>query len=316
MYLGRAACDGQSKQRRGVPVTLPHTIVRRRCAALVPHARNARTHSDQQVAQIAASIREFGFTNPVLIDEEDGIIAGHCRVLAAHLLGLDEVPCIVLAHLTPTQRRAYVLADNKLALNAGWDLEMLSLEIGELGEAGFDLNLTGFDEFELGELFPERTQGRTDPDDAPEPPAHAVAEPGDLWVLDGHRLLCGDSTVATDVERVLGGVAPHLMVTDPPYGVSYDPAWRNRAAAQGIIGQKKASRAIGEVVNDDRADWREAWALFPGSVAYIWHAGTKAGIVQDSLAACGFETRAQIIWISRLRLLTDQLIDNSLCGYR
>ena len=208
-----------------MPVTLPETIVRRRCAALIPYARNARTHSDQQVAQIAASIREFGFTNPVLIDEEDGIIAGAGRVLAAHLLGLDEVPCIVLAHLTPTQRRAYVLADNKLALNAGWDLEMLSLEIGELGEAGFDLSLTGFDEFELGELFPERTQGRTDPDDAPEPPAHPVAEPGDLWVLGGHRLLCGDSTVASDVERVLGGVAPHLMVTDPPYGVSYDPVF-------------------------------------------------------------------------------------------
>src|SRR5437660_9588869 len=113
--------------------------------------------------------------------------------------------------------------DNKLALNAGWDLEMLALEIGELGEAGFDLSLTGFDEFELGELFAGRTQGRTDPDDAPEPPAHPVAEPGDLWVLGRHQLLCGDSTVATDVERVLGGVAPHLMVTDPPYGVSYDP---------------------------------------------------------------------------------------------
>ena len=153
-----------------MPITLPETIARRRCAALIPYARNARTHSDQQVAQIAASIREFGFTNPVLIDEEDGIIAGHGRVLGAHLLGLDEVPCIVLAHLTPAQRRAYVLADNKLALNAGWDLEMLSLEIGELGEAGFDLSLTGFDEFELGELFAERTQGRTDPDDAPERP--------------------------------------------------------------------------------------------------------------------------------------------------
>jgi ParB-like chromosome segregation protein Spo0J len=123
-------------------------------------------------------------------------------VLAAHLLGLDEVPCIVLTHLTPTQRRAYVLADNKLALNAGWDLELLSLEIGELGEAGFDLNLTGFDEFELGELCPERTPGRTDPDDAPEPPAHPVAEAGDLWVLGRHRLLCGDSTMATDVEVV------------------------------------------------------------------------------------------------------------------
>ena len=276
-----------------MPVTLPETIVRRRCAALIPYARNARTHSDQQVAQIAASIREFGFTNPVLIDEEDGIIAGHGRVLAAHLLGLDEVPCIVLAHLTPAQRRAYVLADNKLALNAGWDIEMLSLEIGELGEAGFDLSLTGFDEFELGELFAERTQGRTDPDDAPEPPAHPVAEPGDLWALGGHRLLCGDSTVATDVERVLGGVAPHLMVTDPPYGVNYDPAWRNQAGrsingttrriATGTVIKPIGARAVGKVVNDDRADWREAWALFPGSVAYIWHAGTKAGIVQDSL---------------------------------
>ena len=234
-------------------------------------SRNARTHSDQQVAQIAASIREFGFTNPVLIDEEDGIIAGHSRVRAAHVLGLDEVPCIVLAHLTPAQRRAYVLADNKLALNAGWDLEMLSLEIGELGEAGFDLSLTGFDEFELGELFAERTQGRTDPDDAPEPPAHPVAEPGDLWVLGRHRLLCGDSTVATDVERVLGGVAPHLMVTDPPYGVNYDPAWRNQAGRSingttprietGTVIKPIGARAVGKVVNDDRADWREAWAL-------------------------------------------------------
>src|ERR1700731_1674966 len=143
-------------------------------------------------------------------------------------------------------------------------------------------------------------------DDAPEPPAHPVAEPGDLWVLGRHRLLCGDSTVATDVARVLGGVAPHLMVTDPPYGVNYDPAWRKQAGpsingttqriATGTVIKPIGARAVGKVVNDDRADWREAWALFPGSVAYIWHAGTKAGIVQDSLAACGFETRSQIIW--------------------
>lgn len=245
----------------------------------------------------------------MLIDEGDGIIAGHGRVLGAHVLGLDEVRCIVLAHLTPTQRWAHVLVDNKLALNAGWDLEMLSLEIGELGEAGFDLSLTGFDEFELGELFPERTQGRTDPDNAPEPPAHPVAERGDLGVLGRHRLLCGDSTVAADVERALGGVAPHLMVTDPPYGVNYDPAWRNQAGrsvngttrriAAGTVIPPIGARAVGKVVNDDRADWREAWALFPGSVAYIWHAGTKACIVQDSLAACGFETRAQIIWAKK-----------------
>src|ERR1700730_4031901 len=139
------------------------------------------------------------------------------------------------------------------------------------------LSLTCFDEFELGELFAERTQGRIDPDDAPEPPAHPVAEPGDLFVLGHHRLLCGDSTVATDVARVLGGVAPHLMVTDPPYGVNYDPAWRNQAGrsingttrriAAGMVIKPIGARAVGKVVNDDRADWREAWALFPGSVA-------------------------------------------------
>jgi hypothetical protein len=151
----------------------------------------------------------------------------NCAHVLEALLGEEEIGILCFpVRATQIQRLRF---DNKLALNAGWDLEMLSLEIGELGEAGFDLSLTGFDEFELGELFAERTQGRTDPDDAPEPPAHPVAEPGDLWVLGRHRLLCGDSTVATDVERVLGGVAPHLMVTDPPYGVNYDPAWRNQA---------------------------------------------------------------------------------------
>jgi len=148
---------------------------------------------------------------------------------------------------------------------------------------GFDLTLTGFGDIELGSLLADRTEGLTDPDDAPAVPEHPVSRLGDLWLLGRHRLLCGDSTVATDVERVLGGVEPHLMVTDPPYGIEYDPAWRNRAAAAGLIGQKKSTRATGQVENDDRADWREAWALFPGSVAYIWHGGTKAGIVQDSL---------------------------------
>src|ERR1700739_183145 len=246
-------------------------------------------------------MREFGFTNPVRIDGEGGIIPGHSRVLAAHVLGLDEVPCIVLAHLTPTQRRAYVLADNKLALNAGYDLEMLSLEIGELGEAGFDLSLAGFDEFELGELFAERTQGRTDPDDAPEPPAHPVAEPGALWVLGGHRLLCGDSTVATDVARVLGGVAPHLMVTDPPYGVNYDRAWRKQAGpavngttqrvSSGKTTRANNTRAIGKVENDGTDDWRNAWTLFLGDVAYVWHSGNHASAVQDSLEDSGFAVR-------------------------
>jgi DNA modification methylase len=130
----------------------------------------------------------------------------------------------------------------------------------------------------------------------PAVPEHPVTRPGDLWLFGRHRLLCGDSTVATDVERVLGGVKPHLMVTDPSYGVDYDPAWRNRAAADGLIGQKKSTRAVGQVVNDNVADWADAWSLFTGDVAYVWHAGTKAGIVQSSLEACGFEVRIQIIW--------------------
>jgi DNA modification methylase len=260
---------------------------------LIPYARNARTHSEAQVAQIAGSIREFGFTNPVLVDGEAGIIAGHGRVLAARQLGMDRVPCIELAHLSPAQRRAYIIADNKLALNADWDPELLKLEMADLAEMQFDLSLTGFSEGELAGLL-NTSEGLTDPDDAPEPPAHPVSELGDLWLLGRHRVLCGDCTVATDVERVLAGVQPHLMVTDPPYGVSYDPEWRS--AAKFGDGLSHAGRASGKVTNDDRADWREAWALFPGDVAYIWHGGVHAGVVQASLEVCRFTVRSQIIW--------------------
>jgi DNA modification methylase len=257
---------------------------------LVPYARNARTHSDTQVAQIAASIREFGFTNPILVDGERGVIAGHGRLLAARKLGMTEVPTLELSHLTPAQRRAYVLADNKLALNAGWDDEMLRLELGELRDAGFDLGLTGFDPDEIGTLLIDATDGLTDPDEVPEVPETPVSRLGDVWVLGRHRLVCGDSTDAAVVAAVLAGVRPHLMVTDPPYGVAYDPAWRNAALA----GSNTAR--TGKVLNDHRADWREAWALFPGDVAYIWHGALHATTVADSLTACGFDIRAQIIW--------------------
>jgi len=188
-------------------------------AKLIPYARNARTHSPEQVAQIAASIREFGFTVPVLVDEQGTLIAGHGRLLGAQQLGITDVPTMVARGWTAAQIQAYRLADNQLALNAGWDRELLGLELGELKLGGFDLALTGFGELELGDLLADRTQGLTDPDDAPEAPEHPVSRTGDLWLLGRHRLLCGDSTVAADVERVLGGgVEPHLMVTDPPYG--------------------------------------------------------------------------------------------------
>jgi hypothetical protein len=223
-----------------------------------PVCQNARTHTDAQVAAIAASIKEWGWTTPALVGEDGGLIAGHARILAARQLGIAEIPVMVAAGWSEAQKRAYVLADNQLAITgSGWDPELLRLELGELQLSGFDLSLTGFGDLELKDLLAERTEGLTDPDDAPAAPEHPVSQTGDLWMLGRHRLLCGDSTVATDVGRVLGGVDPHLMVTDPPYGVEYDPAWRNRAAADGTIGQKHASRAIGQVVNDDRADWRE-----------------------------------------------------------
>ncbi|GGC70877.1 hypothetical protein GCM10011504_55810 [Siccirubricoccus deserti] len=185
-------------------------------ADLVPYARNARTHSAAQVAQLAASIREFGFTNPILVDGERGVIAGHGRLLAARKLGLTEVPTIELSHLTPAQRRAYVLADNRLALSAGWDEELLRIELGDLQAEGFDLALTGFDANEIGKLLIGATDGLTDPDQVPKVPGVPMSRPGDLWLLGRHRLLCGDATDQATVARLLAGVQPHLMVTDPP----------------------------------------------------------------------------------------------------
>lgn len=258
--------------------------------SLIPYARNARTHSDAQVAQIAASIREFGWTNPILVDGESGIIAGHGRLLAARKLSLSEVPCIELSGLSETQKRAYILADNKLALNAGWDDEMLRLELGELAAMDFDTLLTGFSDEELLGLNDGGIQpGLTDEDDVSEPPVDPVTRLGDVWLMGKHRIVCGDSTDPLVVEKALNGVVPHLMVTDPPYGVEYDPSWRNQTGAS-------ATRRTGKVLNDDRADWREAWALFPGDVAYVWHGALHATTVADSLIAAGFDIRSQIIW--------------------
>ena len=189
---------------------------------LIPYARNSRTHSDEQVAQIAASICEFGWTNPVLLDGANGIIAGHGRVLAARKLGMAEVPCIELAHLSEAQKKAYIIADNKLALNAGWDNELLALEFGELQELGFDLDLTGFDADELESLMPvEVPEGLTDEDAAPELPAEPVTKLGDVWVLGKHRVMCGDSTSIDAFGALMGGQSADMVFTDPPYGMSY-----------------------------------------------------------------------------------------------
>ncbi|ARP98178.1 site-specific DNA-methyltransferase [Pseudorhodoplanes sinuspersici] len=258
---------------------------------LLPYAANARTHPDEQVAQIAGSIAEFGFNVPCLVDERGVLIAGHGRVLGAKRLGLQQVPVIRLGHLTDAQARAFRLADNRIALNAGWDDELLSAELERLKEDGLDLSLLGFAEDELDRLLDGLDKpGATEEEDrVPEPSSEAVTRPGDLWLLGSHRVLCGDATVATDVERLLEGARPHLMVTDPPYGVEYDPNWRNESGVS-------VTARTGKVNNDDRADWREAWSLFPGEVAYVWHSGIHARTVAESLDACGFHIRTQIIW--------------------
>jgi DNA modification methylase len=272
------------------PTTWPADRVERRpLSSLIPYARNARTHSEPQVAQIAASMREWGWTNPVLVDEQGTIIAGHGRVLAARLLGFSEVPVMVARGWSEAQVRAYVIADNKLALNAGWDDALLRAELSDLQGQGADLGLVGFSEEEVAALLAERGAGLTDPDEVPEVPAQPVSFLGDVWQLGRHRLICGDCTDAGMVERVLAGVRPHLMVTDPPYGVEYDPSWRNAA------GVSSTSR-LGKVANDDRADWTQAWALFMGDVAYVWHGALHAGTVAESLMECGFQIRAQVIW--------------------
>jgi DNA modification methylase len=260
---------------------------------LIPYARNPRTHSDSQVAQIAASIREFGWTNPVLVDGESGIIAGHGRVLAARKLGLEQVPVIELAHMSEAQKRAYVLADNQLALNAGWDQELLRLELADLSELGFDLGLIGFGAGELERLLAGTKEGLTEDDEAPALPEHAVTQPGDLWILGEHRLLCGDATVVADVERVLGGQLADMTWTDPPYGVNYanSPKDKPRGKHRPIL-------------NDNLGEGFEAFlqdactnilSITKGAV-YVCMSSSELHTLQRAFTAAGGKWSTFVIW--------------------
>lgn len=259
---------------------------------LIPYARNSRTHSDAQVAQIAASIREFGFTNPVLIDAQGGIIAGHGRVLAARKLQLAEVPCIRLGHLTETQKRAYVIADNKLALNAGWDAEALALELQELGDLGFDLDLTGFSEEEIAELLPEELpEGLTDEDAVPEVGAEPISKPGDVWLLGKHRVMCGDSTSIEALEQLCGGQLVDMWLTDPPYNVAYEGKTKDALTI------KNDSMADDQFRQFLRDSYVAADAVMkPGAVFYIWHADSEGYNFRGAAQDAGWKVRQCLIW--------------------
>jgi len=235
---------------------------------------------------------EFGFTNPILVDEHNGIIAGHGRLQAAQELGIVLVPTITLKGLTEAQRKAYVIVDNQLALNAGWDLDTLKSELLTLKDVDYDLTLMGFDNDFLNGILQDVEEGKTDEDAVPDAPETPVTVLGDIWVLGNHRLMCGDSTSIDAVDRLMDGQLPNTMVTDPPYGVSLDQSWRDKA-----LGSKALGKGNPNIVeNDGRADWYDVWAIFAGNIAYIWHASSFTDVVMDSLRRAGFDVKQQIIW--------------------
>ena len=252
---------------------------------LIPYAKNARTHSDEQVAQIAGSIKEFGFNNPVLVDKDNSVIAGHGRLMAARKLGMDKVPVVELEHLTESQRKAYVLADNRIALNSGWDTSMLSLELQDLKD-DIDLSLLGFDPDELDALLNpiEETEGLTDEDAVPDVPDEPKTKLGDIYILGNHRLMCGDSTSITDVEKLMDGNSVDLIFTDPPYNVAFN----GRSGKHDVIKNDNLSESdfatfIEEVCNTIKALNPKAY--------YIWCNWKFYGILQGKL-----EYKTCVVW--------------------
>ena len=287
-------------------------------ARLVPYAKNARTHSDAQVIQIAASIAEFGFTNPVLADSNDGIIAGHGRLLAARKLGLAEVPVIVLDHLSEIQRRAYIIADNKLALNAGWDEDLLAAELSALEGEGFDLEVVGFSESELENLLQEEPAATPEAqiDRADELQKKWQTAPGQLWEIGKHRLLCGDSTNADDVRRLMNGKKACLFATDPPYLVAYDGTnhphkWTDSEEIKRRKNKDWSDKYTdvdspidGEALYDGFVKAAIQHAITEHAAWYCWHASKKQAFLESIWEKNGAFAHQQIIWAKDRPILT------------
>jgi DNA modification methylase len=252
-------------------------IIQKKVTELIPYVNNSRTHSDEQVAQIAASIKEFGWTNPILVDGENGIIAGHGRLLAARKLGYTEVPTIELADLTETQKKAYIIADNRLALNAGWDNEMLTIELNDLLADGFALEMLGFDPKELNALLePEVIEGLTDEDAVPDVPEEPKTKLDDIYQLGNHRLMCGDSTSIDAVDKLMQGTYPDLVHTDPPYGM-------NAVSKSSVL---KKNYKI-DILGDDNPDvakdaFNLIYGLYPEAKHIWWGANYYCSALPDS----------------------------------
>jgi DNA modification methylase len=260
----------------------------RRLDQILPYEKNARKIPQRAIDKVAASLHEYGWQQPIVVDKHCVIIVGHVRRLAALQLGWIEAPVHVADKLTPAQIRAYRLMDNRSHQEADWDLGLLGPELAELSALSFDLSLTGFNVHELDGLL-RNPLDEEEADQAPPLPEIATTQIGDLWLCGSHKVLCGDATASEAVSGLCAGTKPFVMATDPPYGVNYDPMWREEAG----LGHQ---RQTGKVTNDDRVDWTAAYDLFPGDVAYVWHGGVHAGEVGSNLIAAGFEIRTQIIW--------------------
>lgn len=259
---------------------------------IIPYHSNPRTHPVEQIALLAKLFLRHGIDQPIVVDEDGVILKGHGRRLAAYEAGLAEFPVVQRDDLSDIEKRALRLEDNQVALLSEWSVELLRSELSSLSLGGYDVKLLGFDDVQLVSFM--SIPSGEDPEQTPDPPAEPISKPGDVWIMGKHRLLCGDSTKSDDVALVLNKHKPNLMVTDPPYGVEYDPAWRNRLVRAN--GTKVSAMAVGVVKNDDRADWTDSWKLFCGDVAYVWHGGMHSGTVQASLEDAGLEIRSQIIW--------------------
>ena len=273
-------------------------IIQKLVTELIPYVKNSRTHSDEQVAQIAASIKEFGWTNPILIDGDNGIIAGHGRLMAARKLGHKEVPTIELKDLTETQKKAYIIADNRLALNAGWDNEMLTIELNDLLADGFALDILGFDPKEIAALLdPEVVEGLTDEDAAPVTPEEPTTKLGDIYLLGKHRLMCGDSCSLTDMEKLCDGQLVDMWLTDPPYNVAVQGG--NHANPE----RKNGLKILNDKMPDEefRQFLRDAYVtadlvMKPGAVFYIWHADSEGYNFRGAAKDAGWAVRQCLIW--------------------
>lgn len=253
-------------------------------ADLIPYARNSRTHSDAQVAKLAASIKEFGFLNPVIVDGDNGIIAGHGRILAAQKMGLEAVPTIEADHLTEAQRRAYIIADNRLALDAGWDADLLRIELGDLDAEGFDLSLTGFDLDEIANLTTEEIEGLTDEDAVPEVPETPVTVEGDVWLLGRHRLMCGDSTSIDAVDRLMDGRKADMVFTDPPYGIEYQSNKRTKSAKFDVLENDDKFLDIAPIIEACSSGWVFVWTSWKVQTKWI-----------DQFQSMGYPTNI-VVW--------------------